>query len=83
MPDLVRRWRFPKAVQGTLFRIWPSASFSICWPGQAMIDCDAHLVAEAFWRLAYNIARGHSSMVGRKLSIARDAKSAFANQTDK
>jgi hypothetical protein len=57
MPDLIERWRFTLPHGGTLFRIWPAASFSITWPGQVMSDMDADTAATAFAAKVWEIAR--------------------------
>ena len=41
MRFLVNGWRFALPHGGTLFRIWPPATFSVGWPGKVMTDLDA------------------------------------------
>ena len=56
-PLIIDWWRFAVPERGTLFRIWPSAQFSIKWPARALTDRDADFVASAFVTRVREIAR--------------------------
>jgi hypothetical protein len=67
-PLIVERWRFAIPERGTLFHIWPSARFSIKWPGRALTDRDADFVASAFAIRLLEIAR-------REMAAAHNSRS--------
>jgi hypothetical protein len=55
-PEYIEGWRWPIRPSMVLIQIWPPKETFIAWPGMTMVDQDAMIIAEFFFRNIHAIA---------------------------